>query len=367
MKFKALSLFTGAGGMDLGFKLAGVDVIWANEIDKDAGITYETNNPETILRKGDIQNYYKELGDYKNIDIIFGGPPCQGFSIAGKMDPSDIRNNLIWSFLKAIDIVRPKAFVMENVKALLTHKKWQDVRKKFMNSSDEMGYSCYPFLLNSSTFGVPQNRERVFFIGLLDKSIDKQQFLSRLEKYEKSPKSVRETISYLGPAGSKSNPLTCSAKITFAENPILRKSPYAGMLFNGAGRPINLEGASNTLPASMGGNKTPIIDEALLYNQAKDNWIENYHRSLLENRLTPIYKEAPSRLRRITINEAALIQTFPRNYFFSGSKTSVYKQIGNAVPVLLAQAVALATIEELQDTPVIVKNQQLSIDSFITV
>lgn len=118
-----------------------------------------------------------------------------------------------------------------------------------------MGYSCNAYILNSSHFGVPQKRERIFFVGFLEKNVDSNLFISRLEKKRKKPKSVREAISHLGPAGTDKNPLTCTAKITLAANPVLRKSPYAGMIFNGMGRPLNLEEASNTLPASMGGIK----------------------------------------------------------------------------------------------------------------
>ncbi len=143
----------------------------------------------------------------------------------------------------------------------------------------------------------------------------------------------------------------------------MRKSPYAGMLFNGLGRPIYLEGPSATLPASMGGNKTPIVDESLLYNLSEDNWVVDYHKGLLDKQITPRFAETPSRLRRLTIKEAALIQTFPQEYVFHGSKTSIYKQIGNAVPCLMAEAVAKAVIEELEDVHAPIKKEiyQLSL------
>ncbi|ADV93380.1 MULTISPECIES: DNA cytosine methyltransferase [Bacillus] len=347
--FKAISLFSGAGGMDIGFQKAGVDVVWANEIDKDACNTYELNNPDTYLRRGDISEVYEELKNYNGIDLLFGGPPCQGFSVAGKMDPTDIRNTLVWNFLDVLKIVKPKAFVIENVKALGTLKKWENVRERIFKLSNDMGYSCNAYILNSSHFGVPQKRERIFFVGFLEKNVDSNLFISRLEKKRKKPKSVREAISHLGPAGTDKNPLTCTAKITLAANPVLRKSPYAGMIFNGMGRPLNLEEASNTLPASMGGNKTPIIDEDLLYHGSEINWVVEYHKSLMENKTKAKYEEAPKHLRRLTIKEAALLQTFPEDYVFSGSKTAIYRQIGNAVPCLLAEVVARTVIEGLED------------------
>ena len=354
-KYNAISLFSGAGGMDVGFAKAGIKILWANEIDKDACDTYEANHPESHMERGDLLEKYDDLGSFKNIDFVFGGPPCQGFSVAGKMNPKDKRSTLLWSFLDVIEIVSPLAFICENVKALATLDKWAFVRDRFIRSAENLGYSCFPFVLNASNYGVPQKRERVFFVGILNKKLSPEIFTSRLKKREKPLKSVRDTIYHLGPSGTLKNPLTCTAKITLATNPVLRKSPYAGMLFNGLGRPIDIEGASATLPASMGGNKTPIIDESVLYGLDDYNWVINYHKELLECKTKPVFHEVPSRLRRLTINEAMLIQTFPEDYRFCGSKTSIYKQIGNAVPCLLAEIVARATIEELEDLPILME------------
>ncbi|OAK13801.1 DNA cytosine methyltransferase [Bacillus wiedmannii] len=358
-----LSIFSGAGGMDVGFKNAGVNIVWSNEMDKNACNTYEANHPETLLRRGDIQENLQELYDYQGkIDVVFGGPPCQGFSVAGKMDPNDERSKLIWTYLEVIEIVQPKAFVLENVSALAKLEKWKDVRENFINKANELGYQCHPFVLNSADFGISQKRERVFFVGIRNDDFNPERFILSLESKKCKPKTIREIISHLGPAGSPNNPMTCTAKVTLALNPIMRKSPYAGMIFNGMGRPLNLEDISNTLPASMGGNKTPIVDEALLHQNAEDSWVENYHKALLEKTITSEYKEAPSRLRRLTIKEAALIQTFPEDYLFCGSKTAIYKQIGNAVPCKLSEVVASTLIEELRNITIPVHEQhQLSL------
>lgn len=367
-KFKAISLFSGAGGMDVGFKNAGFDVVWANEIDADASKSYEHNHPETHLEKGDIRNQYKELSQIKDIDVIFGGPPCQGFSVAGKMDPNDERNKLIWSFLDIVNLVKPKAFVMENVKALGKLEKWKSVREKIFEISQDMGYTCNSFVLNSAEFGVPQKRERVFFVGFLNKNISTETLENRLQNLKSKPKSLRDTLKHLGPAGTDKNPLTCTAKITFATNPVMRKSPYAGMLFNGMGRPLNIDELSTTLPASMGGNKTPIIDEEYLHGKSQENWIVEYHRMLEDKQFIPNFEIAPKRLRRLTIKEAALIQTFPESYDFKGSKSSIYRQIGNAVPCLLAQAVGELVIQELRNhsTNTSRQTRQLTFEDYIT-
>ena len=146
-------------------------------------------------------------------------------------------------------------------------------------------------------------------------------------------------------AGHTGGPHTCTARITLAGSPVMRKSPYAGMIFNGMGRPLNLDGVSATLPASMGGNKTPIIDEEMLRNPSAEDWVKEYHGKLWRKEIEAEFGPAPERLRRISIVESAAIQTFPQDYKFCGSKSAIYTQIGNAVPCSLAQTVATAVTE----------------------
>ncbi len=340
----AVSLFCGAGGMDVGFENAGITISVANEIDKYAAATYQANHTNQNMLIGDINSFMEDFKAYKGADIVFGGPPCQGFSVAGKMDPSDDRSKLIWSYLDAVEIISPKVFVMENVKALAQLDKWENVRKKYIKRATMMGYYCSFVVLNAADYGVPQNRERVFFIGS-KKNIDFQIFLNNLKKYKTEKQTLREVLLSLPPIGSEKNPNTCTAKITLASHPVLRKSPYAGMIFNGMGRPVNLNSVSNTLPASMGGNKTPIIDEDLLRNKDGEDWVTDYHRKLMEGKIKAEFKVAPPNLRRMSILEASTIQTFPPNYIFKGNKGQVYCQIGNAVPCKLAESVANAVIE----------------------
>ena len=348
--YKAISLFSGAGGMDVGFKRAGIQVVLANEIIKDTAETYKYNHPDSLMVNDDINNILESLDDYNDIDIVFGGPPCQGFSVAGKMDPNDERSKLIFTFLDAIERINPKIFVMENVKALGFLEKWENVRKKYLNRVWEMGYTCVPFILNATDYGVAQKRERVFFIGIKNctDAFFEYHMLNILESKKSQAPNIRSVLQPLGRAGTSKNPHTCTAKITFAANPVMRKSPFAGMYFNGQGRPIDIDGYANTLPASMGGNKTPFIDEEYLYGNAEEDWIIGYHNGLMQKTILPEAKEAPNRLRRITIKEAALIQTFPDNYIFVGSKGAIYTQIGNAVPCKLAEAVAKSVIEYVE-------------------
>ena len=341
---KAISLFSGAGGMDVGFKAAGFDVVVANELDKHACETFRTNHPESKLIEGDIDTCGEQLHSYKGIDVVFGGPPCQGFSVAGKMDPDDPRSKLIFSFCNIVEKVKPKAFVMENVKALGALSKFEEVRTALISRFQKAGYTVTIHILNSKDFGVPQSRERVFFIGVKDKT--KPILKANFRKYLKAAPTLREVLIPLGKPGTKLNDRICNAKVTLAAKPVLRKSPYAGMLFNGQGRPLNPDGWASTLPASMGGNRTPIIDDNHLYH-GKDSWVEEYHRQLMAGSKPQGMHEAPSYLRRLTINEATLLQTFPENYVWCGPSSKVYSQIGNAVPCGLAKVVACCVKDSL--------------------
>nr|WP_315468502.1 DNA cytosine methyltransferase [uncultured Undibacterium sp.] len=361
---KAISLFSGAGGMDVGFKKAGFEIVAAIELDKHACETFRANHPETNLLEGNIDVRGSELDSYKNIDVVFGGPPCQGFSVAGKMDPEDPRSKLIFSFCSIVENVRPKAFVMENVKALGLLSKFEQVRIALIERFRAAGYNVTIHILNAKDFGVPQSRERVFFIGVQDGI--KPIVGSHFSYFKKNAPTLREVLVPLGKPGSKFNDRVCNAKVTLAANPILRKSPYAGMMFNGQGRPLNPDGWASTLPASMGGNRTPIIDDEHLYHN-KASWVEDYHRHLISGGRPQGMHDAPSFLRRLTVNEAALLQTFPSDYEFCGPSSKVFSQIGNAVPCEFANVVAecvkkslLGTSGGSKDTMEVGRNFELS-------
>ncbi|WP_152541130.1 DNA cytosine methyltransferase [Sulfitobacter noctilucae] len=337
----AVSLFSGAGGMDVGFQAAGFRVEIANDIDPDACETYRRNHGSRIV-EGDLREHWGELKHFEGVDILFGGPPCQGFSVAGKMDPQDARSELLGSFFDAVEALRPRAFVCENVKALAVLQKWEGVREGII-ARIAKDYLVSMVVLDASDFGVPQRRERVFIIGMrkAGNSLTDGQFQRIVEELLKSQycdaPTVKSVVTKLGRAGSIANPRECKARITFARAPVLRKSPYAGMLFNGAGRPLKSDGFASTLPASMGGNKTPIVDEAEIFEGAP-SFVEAYHKRLLEGK-DPRIGQAPKRLRRLTIDECLVFQTFPSNYCLAGRSSSIFRQIGNAVPCNLAQAV----------------------------
>ena len=342
----AVSLFSGAGGMDIGFKRAGYDIAWANDLDPVACETFTSNDLGDIAC-GSINDHLHDLKKFEGIDLVFGGPPCQGFSVAGKMDPTDKRSALVWSYVKVIEQLRPSAFVMENVKALATLSRWSAFRFELIQTLGALGYSMHLEVLKATDFNVPQKRERMFLVGVRKGSA--HAFKTVIKKHQRKAQTVRKALSHLDIAGTGNNQRICNAEITLASNPIMRKSPYAGMIFNGAGRPIEVDGYALTLPASMGGNKTPIIDDVVLADTNAKNWVVEYHAHLMKGGEPYPWKDVPAHLRRITVDEALALQTFPHDFKLAGKKSDAYRMIGNAVPCNLAYAVASTMIELLKN------------------
>lgn len=344
-EIRTISLFSGAGGLDVGAIYAGAQIVWANDVKKEACESYARNIGDHI-NCGDINDYVAQLSEYEGIDLVVGGPPCQGFSVAGKMDENDERSKLIWSYAKVIERVRPRAFIMENVKALGELERWASIRVSLLTRLRELGYSVSFIVLNASDYGVPQSRERVFFVGFKGNSDAIVDLQRMIKPYSSKGCSVRDALHVLDRAGKGNNKSLCKAKITLTQKPVMRKSPYAGMLFNGLGRPVKIDGYCATLPASMGGNKTPIIDEEALYNGARP-WVEQYHERLCKDETIACTEKVPDYLRRLTVEEARIIQTFPIDYEFCGSQSAQYTQIGNAVPCNLAKAVCSMVVNVL--------------------
>lgn len=337
MSATTVSLFTGAGGLDIGFSQAGFQTVWANDLNSDACATFELNHGAGIIHCGELQQHLPKLKKLTSPDVLIGGPPCQGFSVAGYMDMNDPRSELVFTYMKALRILKPRAFVLENVKALATLEKFRPIRERLLREARATGYDAELVVVRASDFGVPQARERMLIVGFQDQAAS--DFVGHLETQREVAPKLRDAIAHLGRAGSATNARVCKAKITFAARPIMRNSAYAGMLFNGQGRPLDPDGYASTLPASMGGNRTPILDEEQLYGDGKA-WVEEYHAGLIRGRKVVPGKAVPSRLRRLTIDEAAVIQTFPSDYRFVGRNSSVYAQIGNAVPSELGRRIA---------------------------
>lgn len=363
-----VSLYSGAGGLDLGFARAGFTPVFANDIDPFAVQTYnrldQVKDPEWAEAASRFKEHSAVCGDIRvagsileegMADLVIGGPPCQGFSVAGRMDPNDPRSRHVFDFLGLVARIKPRAFVMENVAALARNKRWADIITALKETAAPH-YKVELVVLNASHWEVPQARERMFLVGL---PYDGPDFSLAEAPTASVPPTVREALSMLPQVGRPGNDSLCTASITLAKNPILRRSPYAGMLFNGQGRPMKLDRPAPTLPATMGGNRTPIVDQDELTTSSSP-WIEQYHHRLFhesEKPLTALPEHA--NLRRITVQEAAAIQSFPLDVPWQGRQSAVYRQIGNAVPPRLAYHVAKAVARAL--TPVsIVKDKQLA-------
>lgn len=342
-----ISLYAGAGGLDIGFSLAGFKPVWINELDANAAHTHRSalrvlseqmphlHTVQCDEVVGDLSALDDDLLPKKGAaDLIIGGPPCQGFSVGGKMDPLDPRSRHVFKFLDIVERVQPKAFVLENVKALYNNRRWAGTRAALERRGRGLGYRIRTILLNAADYGVPQSRERMFMIGVRQ---DLPLPAVPEPTTQKEKLTVRDALRQLPPFGSVGNDTLCLARIKVAKVPVLRKSPYAGMLFNGAGRPLDLDSPSGTLPATMGGNRTPIIDQDWLEGKTATSWVVNHHTTRLNNQA---HDDVPTSLRRLTVEEAAALQTFPLAMRWHGPVSSQFRQIGNAVPPRLALAVA---------------------------
>lgn len=189
------------------------------------------------------------------------------------------------------------------------------------------------FVLNAADYGVPQARERMFMVGIREAAP-----IQPAQTTACDPPTVRSALARLPRFGEPGNDGICAARVIPARAPVMRPTAYKGsLLFNGSGRPLYLDGPAKTLPASMGGNATPIIDQEELAEGATP-WVVEYHAHLLAGGKPRA--NAPQRMRRITTQEGAALQTFPAGMTFHGPRMAQYRQIGNAVPPMLAHAVA---------------------------
>ena len=252
--FTVLSLYTGAGGLDLGFLQTGFKVLMSVEHNKWAASTYAALESRTVddnrsVAVGDIDDNKGQI--FATFpDVVIGGPPCQSFSVVGKMDPNDPRARHVRLFLDIVDRLQPLAFVMENVDALMNNNRWSALLQQLHRKAVAAGYNTSVVVLNSEYYGVPQARRRFFLIGSKTTTVKVPP-----ETTPSKSITVREAFASLSVCGSPGNDTLCKAKIVPSLNPDLRRSPYAGILFNGPGRPLCLDAPSQTLPASMGGQR----------------------------------------------------------------------------------------------------------------
>lgn len=324
MSRTAIDLFSGAGGLSLGLRSANWHVSTAVEFDAHAAASHELNFGKTKQLCTDIRNI--DFNQFRGIDLIAGGPPCQPFSVSGKRLGSEDARDMVPEFIRAVREAKPRAFLMENV-AGLASAQFSDYLDARIEELQALGYCVFAKVLNAANFGVAQNRQRLFLVGL--KTSAKLGAFSFPEPTHGPVAGVPfETVRRILKNVPDDTPN--NAKVVFCKNPVLRKSPFAGMMFNGKGRPINLDGLSHTIPASAGGNRTHIVDKLGI--------TKKYHAELLAGK-TPRVGELEG-VRRLTVRESARVQSFPDSFVFTGKQSTRYSQVGNAVPPKLAATVA---------------------------
>lgn len=291
---KVVSLFSGVGGLDLGFIRAGHEIIWANDLFEDAVKTYRRNVGNHIVFK-DITEI--PSSDIPNHDILIGGFPCQGFSVANtKRGGYDERNQLYLEFLRVLRDKQPKYFVAENVKGIMSLEKGR-VFDMIIEDFSSAGYNVNHKVLNAADFGVPQRRERVIILGVRQDL--HTALVHPLPTHSDRWVSIGNALSHI-PEPEESHNLHNHTYSKF-------KLKFNGYLGN---RAIDPNKPAPTVTA-RGDEKGGVV---VLHH--------------------------PKNHRRMSARELATTQSFPVDFVFEGNNSSVYRQIGNAVPPLLAHAIA---------------------------
>lgn len=369
---KVLSLFSGCGGFDLGFIEAGYEIVWANDIDKNACKTYRFNLGP--IKCEDIRQILLE--DLPNeFDVLIGGFPCQGFSVNNKnRTVSDERNFLYREMLRVLENKRPKVVVAENVKGILSLGKG-NVINKIITDFQNLGYNVKYQVLNAKDFGVPQSRERVFIVGIIDKDFV-------FPQKENTAISVRDAIGHL--AESRTRDDSFKVKNETIHNHVAREN--VSDTFFARKYKVDQKEIANYLKKHKKFT-TKAIDDHFGYNHTAGHWFRTDQWGSLPNpeqwmilkklldfddthdlKMTTLVEKKitfeqskrivdwdrpsrtitasnveihPNRKRRLSVREAAILQSFPNNFEFTGSLTSMYRQIGNSVPPKLAYAIAV--------------------------
>ena len=329
MSLNYIDLFSGAGGMSLGFDDAGFNNIFSIDIEPIFCETYKTNFPNHNLIQKDISKLsneeIKSLIGNQIIDVIIGGPPCQGFSMAGNIGRKfidDSRNQLFREFARIVEIVQPNYFVMENVARLFTHNKGE-TKKEIIELFKKMNYCVECKVVNTADFGIPQVRNRVLFIG----NRISNNIVFPTKKIDK-PISIKEAIDKLPKlkSGEKSKiPNHISMKHS---EQMLEKMKYV----------------------SDGGNRNEIPE--LIRPKSGD--VRKYIRYKSTEPAVCVTGDMRkifhySQNRALTVRELATLQTFPLDFIFKGSTISQQQQVGNSVRPILAKEIALTIKKMMKD------------------
>ena len=320
--YNYVSLFTGAGGLDIGFKAAGFCGLFASDIMPEAQKTYLRNFPNDIyvledIRKLPIGEIKKHIGG-KKVDVIIGGPPCQGFSNMGNKNSADPRNLLFESYVKIVDALKPKCFLFENVKGLKTMFEGRYF-KKVVESFLNIGYSIHYSVIDTSNYGVPQKRERIIIFGTrLDRGFLFPKHNENKYGSIRAYKNVGEAIWDLMDKGDE---VPNHIALNHSEKVIRRYE-----LIPEGGKLPKPEDLPEDIRRKNFGNTYTRLNR----NEVSSTIVPG-------NNALPVH---PALNRSLTPREAARIQTFPDDYVFMGDRRSQCIQVGNAVPPLMAAKLA---------------------------
>lgn len=351
-KYNVLDLFCGAGGLSLGFKLAGFNIVGGVDFMEDAIATHEKNFKNSISICGDItkidDNKVIELFGSKNVDVIIGGPPCQGFSAGNRQQiENDPRNKLFFEFIRFVRLLKPKAIVIENVRQILT-KDNGFAKNKIFEILEELNYNVDVRVLTASDYGVPQKRNRAIFIGIR-KDIGRVNY----DKIKKSKNiiTVKEAIGELYELENSTN-MVLSKKPKTEFQKYLRSKDNT--VKNHEPKYPNKGVQERMSYVPQGGNWQDVPEH--LWKVQRNNRHSSAYKRLSENEPSitidtghmnyfhPIFNRVP------TVRESARLQSFPDDFEFVGTTTSQLRQVGNAVPPLMAKAIANLVLKTLDGT-----------------
>jgi len=327
-KYNIIDLFSGAGGMSLGFKKRGFNTLFAIEYNNKFASTYSYNFPKVNLIIEDIKSIndtsVKKLLNGEKVDIIVGGPPCQGFSKAGNIGRKfleDERNELFKEFVRFVRLIKPKMFILENVASLKTHNKGKTL-KEIIIAFSEIGYEVKHEVINSAEYGVPQERRRIFIVGTL--GINDFQYPSKTKRR----KTIKDAISDLPTLRSGEVSVIPNHNAMNHSDQMLHKMSF-----------IKDGGNRDSIPENLR-PKSGDIRKYIKYNSEKPS-------VCVTGDMRKIFHYEQNRA--LTARELARIQTFPDNFIFKGTSIDIQQQIGNAVPPLLASKFALNVIGYLDE------------------
>lgn len=353
-KFTVIDLFSGAGGLSKGFLDAGFDITLGIDFDESALKTFSKNHGETkalmldLFNLNNIEVIKNEFySTYEKLDVLVGGPPCQGFSLAGKREEDDERNVLYRAMVKLAEIMKPRAVVLENVPGILTLYNGVG-KKRIFDDFEKLGYTMSVQVLYAPDYGVPQIRKRAFFVGLLNTEkefVFPKPFVSP-DDYITCEDAIGDLPALDGIYGDEIQDYELKPQTDYQRE--MRKN--SEKIYNNIGTIHSEKTVKMIALVPEGENYRSLPEEyrgLYKYNEALTRYhskkpsltINTGHRSHFH------YKHN----RIPTVRESARLQSFPDDFIFYGNKSEQYKQVGNAVPPKLGYALANALKKRLEE------------------